>query len=97
MQKKTRVRERHRTSQEAASTFLKPTPKAILFISFGVFCAVPTITLYILDDSANGLKPGLAPFSWATLSYLVGMTFYMTRFPERLSKTGRFDILFSSH
>ena len=36
-------------------TFLKPTPKAVLFIGFGAFCFVPTLTLYILDDPENGL------------------------------------------
>jgi len=79
------------------STFLKPTPKAILFVSFGAFCLVPTIVLYILNDREYGMEPGLAPFSWSVMSYLVGMTFYITKFPERLSKNGRFDILFSSH
>jgi len=79
------------------ATFLKPVPKAILFISFGVFCMIPTITLYIINDSEYGLKPGLAPFSWSTMFYLIGLTFYVTKFPERVSKTGRFDILFSSH
>ena len=78
-------------------TFLKPTPKAILFIGFGLFCVIPTVTLYILDDRENGLAPGLEPFTWSTLAYLVGLTFYMAKFPERVSKNGRFDILFSSH
>lgn len=78
-------------------TFLKPTPKAILFLGFGVFCIIPTVTLYILNDSEYGLAPGLDPFTWSSLSYLVGLTFYMSKFPERVSKNGRFDILFSSH
>lgn len=78
-------------------TFLRQTPKAILFISLGLFCLVPTITLYILNDTENGLKPGLAPFTWSTMFYLVGLTFYVTKFPERTSRKGRFDLLLSSH
>jgi len=79
------------------STFLKPKPKAILFVTFGVLQLVPTIVLFILNDRENGLTPGLAPLSWSVLPYLVGMTFFMTTFPERVSKTGRFDIFLSSH
>ena len=78
-------------------TFLKPIPKAILFSSFGLFCLVPAITLYVIDDHENGLKPGLDPFTWSTMFYAIGLTFFVTKFPERQSKTGRFDILFSSH
>ena len=78
-------------------TFLRPKPKAVLFIGFGAFCFAPTITLYFIDDSQYGLKPGLSPFSWSTMFYLIGLTFYVTKFPERVSKTGRFDKLFASH
>ena len=64
-------------------TFLKPIPKAILFSSFGLFCLVPAITLYVIDDHENGLKPGLDPFTWSTMFYFIGMTFFVTKFPER--------------
>lgn len=77
--------------------FLKPTPKAILFTSFGFFCLIPTLVLYIIDDPEYGMDPGVAPLSWSILSYVIGMTFFLSRFPERFSKTGRFDILFNSH
>jgi len=77
--------------------FLRVGPKAILFISFGFFCFVPTIVLYLLDDPDYGLHPGLAPFTWSSMSYLIGLTFFATKFPERLSTTGRFDLIFSSH
>lgn len=79
------------------SSFLRPAPKAILFVSFGTFTAVPTATLYALDDPVNGLSPGLDPFTWSALFYMVGLTFFVTKFPESLSKKGRFDMLFSSH
>ena len=75
-------------------TFLSPKPKAILFMSFGAFCLIPTIMLYILYDPAYGMHPGLDPFTWSSLFYLIGLTFYVTKFPECKSKTGRFDIYF---
>ena len=78
-------------------TFLKPAPKIILFAGFGMFNCIPTIALYSLDDPEYGLKPTLAPFTWSTLSYLIGMTFFALKFPERLSKSGRFDIFPQSH
>lgn len=78
-------------------TFLKPAPKIILFVSFGLFNFIPTIALYALNDREYGLKPSLAPFTWSTLSYLTGMTLFALKFPERMSKTGRFDIFPQSH
>ena len=78
-------------------TFLKPLPKIILFSSFGLFNFVPTLVLYSLNDKEYGLKPSMAPFTWSSLTYLVGMCFFASKFPERFSKSGRYDIFPSSH
>lgn len=78
-------------------TFLKDLPKMILFCSFGIFCFVPTLVLYIIDDPDYGLKPGMAPLSWGVLCYLVGMAFFAAKFPERMTKSGRFDNFLQSH
>ena len=78
-------------------TFLKIGPKVALFSGFGIFCFVPTIVLYALDDKEYGLEPTMAPFTWSTLFYLIGMTFFAAKFPERMSKTGRFDMFPQSH
>ena len=72
-------------------TFLKPLPKMILFSCFGLFNFVPTIVLFALNDREYGLKPSMAPFTWSSLFYLTGMGFFAAKFPERFSKTGRFD------
>lgn len=77
--------------------FLKPIPKVILFVIFGAFCLVPTITLYFVYEPEYALHPGLAPYSWSIMFYLIGMTFYVSKFPERCSKSGKFDIWLSSH
>ena len=37
------------------------------------------------------------PFSYMLLAYVTGMVIYITKVPERYSKSGRFDILGSSH
>jgi len=63
-------------------TFLAPRPKAYLFISFAAFCFVPTLTLYIINDPNNGLEPGLDPFTWSSLMYLIGLSFFVSKFPE---------------
>ena len=77
--------------------FLKPTPKVILFLSFGLFCFLPTIVLYIIYQPGYALEPGAAPYTFPLASYLIGLTFYVSKFPERCSKSGKFDYLLSSH
>lgn len=79
------------------TTFLRPTPKAILFISFGLLCMIPTILLYFIYTPEMGLPPKTQPYSWPILFYLLGLLFFMSKVPERYSKTGQFDYFFSSH
>lgn len=78
-------------------TFLRPGPKAILFMAFGAMNLVPTVVLFIIYNPDLALEPGIQPYSWGVLFYLLGLTFFLTRFPERYSKTGRYDKFGSSH
>lgn len=79
------------------SHFMKPKNRAILFSAFGVSVLIPTVGLTFWHDPKYTLEPNLLPFSWTLISYLVGMIVYISKVPEKYSKTGRFDYFGSSH
>ena len=79
------------------SAFVKPVPRACLFVAFGVSVLIPTVGLVFWQDPKYTLKPNLMPFSYMLLAYLTGLVVYIARVPERFSKSGRFDIFGQSH
>ena len=79
------------------SAFMKPLNRALLFTAFGVSVLVPTVGLCWWKDPQYTLEPNLMPYSWTLITYLVGMIIYVTKVPERFSKSGRFDYFGSSH
>lgn len=79
------------------SAFLNSINKAILFTSFGVSVLIPTAGLAFWKDPRYTLEPNLLPYSWAALAYIIGMIIFVTKVPERYSKSGRYDFFGSSH
>ena len=79
------------------SAFMNPINRALLFTSFGVSVLVPTVGLCWWKDPLYTLEPNLMPYSWTLITYLTGMIIYITKVPERYSKSGRFDYFGSSH
>ena len=80
-----------------STRFMSPMKRAILFTLFAASCLVPTAGLVIWYDPENTLEPKLGPYSWAVLSYAIGMIIYITKVPECWNKTGRYDYVGSSH
>mmetsp|Transcript_22890 Transcript_22890/g.28449 ORF Transcript_22890/g.28449 Transcript_22890/m.28449 type:complete len:201 (+) Transcript_22890:351-953(+) len=78
-------------------SFDSPGKRAILFTAFGASVLVPKVGLELWKDPRYTLEPNLAPFGFALLAYVTGMFFYVSKVPERFSKTGRFDLFGSSH
>lgn len=79
------------------SAFVNPLNRAILFTSFGVSVLIPTVGLEFWKDPRYTLEPNLGPYAIAVCAYVVGLIIYITKVPERYSKTGRFDYFGSSH
>ena len=79
------------------SAFMRPKNRALLFTAFGVSVLIPTVGLNFWHDPKYTLQPDLVPFSWALPIYIIGMIIYISKAPEKCSKSGRFDILGSSH
>jgi len=79
------------------SSFDSPSKRALLFTAFGASVLVPKVGLELWKDEQYTLEPNLAPFGIAIGAYLIGMFFYVSKVPERFSKTGRFDYFGSSH
>lgn len=53
--------------------------------------------LYIWYDPIYTLEPKLKDYWKAIASLVIGTVIYIYRMPERWSKTGTFDLIFSSH
>lgn len=79
------------------SSFDSPNKRALLFTAFGASVLVPKVGLEFWKDEQYTLEPNLAPFGLAILAYVIGLFFYVSKVPERFSKTGRFDYIGSSH
>ena len=79
------------------SAFMKPKNRAMLYVTFGVSVLIPTVGLTLWQDPKYTLEPNLLPFSWALLAYIIGLTVYIKKVPEKFSKTGRYDFIGSSH
>ena len=77
--------------------FLSPKPRVTLFVIFGLSTAIPTFGLAFWGDSQYTLDANLIEFSYALLAYIIGLGFYVSRVPECLSKTGRYDFFGHSH
>jgi len=79
------------------SSFDTPKSRALIFSTFGASVLVPTLGLEFWKDERYTLEPNLTIYAWGVLSYIVGMYFYVSKVPEKFSKTGRFDFIGSSH
>ena len=79
------------------SAFMKPGNRARLYVAFGISVLIPTLGLKFWQDPKYTLEPDLWPQFWVIITYIIGLTFYIKKVPERFSKTGRFDFIGSSH
>ena len=79
------------------SSFDSPGKRALLFTAFGASVLIPKVGLELWKDERYTLEPNLMPFALALIAYVIGMFFYVSKIPERFSKTGRFDFFGSSH
>ena len=70
--------------------------RGIVFVILGVSGTIPMI--YLSNIEPNGLVSNysLAQYLLGGLSYIIGVVFFLTNFPERFKKK-RFDIIGSSH
>ena len=73
------------------SAFMKPLPRALLYTSFGLAVLIPTVGLEFWQDPRYTLAPNLMPYSYSLAAYVLGLIIYISKVPERFSKTGQFD------
>lgn len=76
---------------------MTPERRVCLFGMFFLSCLIPFILLYLIHDPLYTLDPSPGPYKEPFYVLLAGVIVYIGRYPERWSKTGRFDYLGASH
>lgn len=77
--------------------FETPNRRVALLACYFVSCLFPFVYLHVLHDSAHSLNPEVGSFARPIYVHLSSLIFYVSRFPECCSKTGKFDYCGASH
>ena len=71
--------------------------RAGLFVCFFACCFFPILMIWIWYDPLYMLNPEPGLCAYPIYMYVGGILFYIARFPECCSKTGKFDFCGASH